>query len=241
MGYEPYFDYSYDFGAMDNPSVFGVIFLVMMGIYALVFLYAIVAHVLGSLGIYTIAVRREIKHPWLAWLPCGNLWILGSIADQYQYVSLGQVKNRRKVLLGLQIANVVLVLAMLSSYVYIVVEALIRAGGDPNLFDQEAMIASSLVIMLIVLAIYVLSMITMVFRYISLYNLYASCLPSGKTVFILLSIFLSFTEPFLVFACRKKDDGMPPRKTETPREIPETAPIPEETPAEEAVPAGTEE
>lgn len=247
MGYG--FDYGFDYGygydyGMSMPQVSnaaGTVFLALLGVYFLLFLYGIAAYVMGSLGHYTIAERRGIKHPWLAWLPYGNLWILGSIADQYQYVSLGQVKSSRKVLLGLEIAKGVLGLGMIVLYVKMLVDILINAGGNVELLNEESMIAILLGFVVMILAAWVLSIILIVFRYIALYHLFGSCRPNCQVAFILLSILLSFTEPFLVFACRKKDGGMPPRKAqpvyeEPVRSIPQPVVEPVvEVPAEEQV------
>ena len=43
----------------------------------------IASYVMTSLSVYTIAKRREINNPWLAWIPVANYWIVGSIADDY--------------------------------------------------------------------------------------------------------------------------------------------------------------
>lgn len=76
-------------------------------------LLAIASYVLMALGLYTVAKRRGIHKAWLAWIPVANVWLLGCISDQYRQVAKGQVKNRRKLLLTLQI--VVVVLAILVS------------------------------------------------------------------------------------------------------------------------------
>ena len=72
----------------------------------------IVVYVLQALALYTIAQRRGIKKAWLAWIPLVNVWILGSLSDQYQYVVKRQVKNKRKILLGLNIAILALSLVI---------------------------------------------------------------------------------------------------------------------------------
>ena len=46
--------------------------------------WKIAAYVLTSLALYAIAERRGLKNAWMAWLPVLNLWILGSISDQYR-------------------------------------------------------------------------------------------------------------------------------------------------------------
>lgn len=247
-GYDYGFDYGYgyDYG-MAVPQVgnaVGTVFLALLGVYFLVFIYSIAAYVMGSLGHYTIAERRGIKHPWLAWLPYGNLWILGSIADQYQYVSMGQVKNSRKVMLGLEIARGVLTLGAFALYIKMIVDMVSAGFTNPEMMNVEMFIAPLVAIGLIGIAIGILNIILMVFRYIALYHLFGSCRPNCQVAFILLSILLSFTEPFLVFACRKKDGGMPPRKAqpvyeEPVRSIPQpvvepVAPV-DEIPAEEQV------
>lgn len=65
-------------------------------------------YVLMALGLYTIAKRRGINKPWLAWVPVGNFWLLGCISDQYRHVARGQVKNKRKSMLILMIVMLVL-------------------------------------------------------------------------------------------------------------------------------------
>ena len=44
---------------------------------------AVVMYVFQSLGLYTMAKRRGIKCYGLAWVPIGNLWIMGKLADQF--------------------------------------------------------------------------------------------------------------------------------------------------------------
>lgn len=207
MSYDPYAYYGYYGSAAAETGSAAVIMLVLLGVYyLLIFAVAIGAYVLQSIGMYTIAQRRGIRHPWLAWVPVGNMWILGSISDQYQYVTQGKVRNRRKLLLGLEIALVALALAICGVAVYAAVQT-IMAGGDATYA-----LTGGLGLVLLWLVMFVLAIILAVFQYVCLYNLYASCEPGNKTVYLLLSIFVGVTLPILVFVCRKKDLGMPPRR-----------------------------
>lgn len=72
----------------------------------------LVAYVLMAVGLYTIAKRRGIRNPWLAWIPVANSWLLGCISDQYQYVAKGRNKSRRKMLLILTIIVELLSIAL---------------------------------------------------------------------------------------------------------------------------------
>ena len=64
---------------------------------------SLVTYVLMAVGLYSVAKRRGIRNPWLAWIPLVNVWVLGCISDQYRYVAKGQNKSKRKVLLTLSI------------------------------------------------------------------------------------------------------------------------------------------
>ena len=61
-----------------------------------------VSSIFAAIGFYSIAKRRGILRPWLAWLPVGQNWIVGSISDHYQLEINYRTKNKRKVLLCLQ-------------------------------------------------------------------------------------------------------------------------------------------
>ena len=71
-------------------------------------LLGILSYVLTALALYTIARRRGISNPWLAWLPVADTWLLGSLSDQYRYVARGQEKHKRIWLLALNIAMVLM-------------------------------------------------------------------------------------------------------------------------------------
>ena len=77
------------------------------------FVVSIAIYVLQALGLYTIANRRGIQNPWLAWIPLGAVWILGSIHDDYM-ARRGQKKKLRVAILALYIAIVVLSAAVLT-------------------------------------------------------------------------------------------------------------------------------
>lgn len=223
MGFGNSFD-SFDPGmdafegaAMGIGGFFAVFFLVF---YLLMFAYAIITYVLMALGMHSIAKRRGIRHPWLSWLPLGDLWILGSISDQYQYVAKGKVRSRRKVLLGLAIAGMCLLFLMMIGLIVGTVGMIASEAGSEAVFG--IVLAAAL---LQYVAIFVLAIISVVFQYIALYDLYASCNPDNAVLFLVLSIFLGIA-PFFVFFNRGKDLGMPPRKElESPVVEPVVGPV----------------
>lgn len=180
------------------------------------------SYILQSIGFYTIAKRRGIHHPWLAWLPVGDAWILGCISDQYQYVVKGRENNKRKALLILNILMAV-------SYVVLFVLCGLLLGQV--LFYDDSMLAvdhtamfnmmgTALGMTAMFLVSGGLSIAVAVIQYFALYDLYSSCNPRNRVMYLLLSIFVSVALPVFVFICRNKDLGMPPRKPEMiPEEI----------------------
>ena len=199
----------YEFEQMMEGLDEDIAFLVLgiAGVVALVAgLIAVVGYVFQSVGLYSIAKNRGLANPWLAWLPIGNYWIAGSIADQYQYVVNGQVKNRRKILLILSIAGMV-VSSVASSMVG---GGFVLTTGDITAEKLAALGAVGTVFDLIISA---LELATFVFWQICLYDLYTSCNPKNNVLFLVLGIIFGVTIPYFIFFNRKKELGMPPRKT----------------------------
>lgn len=191
------------------------------------FALSVTSYILMSLGLYTIAQRREINHPWMAWIPVLNLWILGSIADQYQYVVKNKVRSRRKVLIGVSIATAVCAVVMFGMLISLIVSLVMNGEALNYMSEYEVMnlVLPRLLGSLGVLGIMgILAIISTVFQYVALHDLYSSCDPANKTVFLVLSILFSVVMPFFVFACRKKDFGMPPRVQPAYQPIPQMQP-----------------
>ena len=191
-------------------GVVGVIAIIYLMVLLLTAVWSVAVYVLQSLSLYTIAGRRGIRNPWLAWIPLGNLWIMGSISDQYRYVTKGEIKNRRKLLLGLSIGLV----AVYVGWVFSMIMSIILSEGVG--VGAAAAVACAV---LGALALSALAIVLTVFQYITYYDLFKSCDSNNAVLYLVLSIIFPVTLPFFVFACRKKDLGMPPRKQPAPQQV----------------------
>ena len=204
MGYG--YDYGYDYGyGADIASealagTLGFLAVFLLAIYFIAFAIGVAGYVFSSLGLYNIAKRRGIHNPWLAWLPIGNVWIQGCISDQYQYVAKGKKTGRRKILLGLSLAAVAL------AGVYGVLQ--IGSAVAMSIGEGAATGATFAGAILVWLVIMLLAVISMVFQYITMYDLYCSCDPDSSVVYLVLSILVNIG-PIFYFICRNKDLGMP--------------------------------
>ena len=195
----------------------------------------LLVYILQAWALYTIAERRGINKPWLAWVPVVNVWILGSISDQYQYVVKKQVKNKRKVLLGLNIAFNVIIIIFAIAVICLAVNGLLAL--DPPM-DESITIAPTngaeffqnviLVLAiagLVTLPLWVMLIIYIVFSYMALYDVFCSCEPKNSTLYLVLSlvgnVVVDGARCIFLMLCKDKDLGMPPRKPEVVEEAPE--------------------
>ena len=184
--------------------------------------------VFRAISIYKIARRRGISNAWLAWVPVCSEWILGSVADQYQYVVKGRVKNRRLplfllsvILLGLRIAGAALSISTVTS----VIRFVLTGAGFPDV--------GRLVLLAVASTVQTGGMIAcLVIRGFVMYDVYTSCTSRNNVLFLVLGLLFRVLEPVFLFACRNKEEGMPPRRDVLAREEAEAV-VEAEVPVEE--------
>lgn len=179
-------------------------------------IFGIVSYVLTSMALYTMAQRRQISHAWLAWVPVFNCWIIGSLSDQYRYVAKGQIKSKRKVLLILNILEMVLTACILVVSISVVVDLLDVVGYSSNYYSLTSLLEPLLGIAGLGMLLAGIGIAATVFRFMALYDVYVSVDPANAVLFLVLSILVHIVEPFFLFFNRDKDAGMPPRR-ETPQ------------------------
>lgn len=180
-------------------ELFQIFMSILMAMPSLLFRVAL--YVLSAVAIYGIARRRGLKKPWLAWIPVVNVWLLGSLSDQYQYVVRRNNTSRRKWLLVLNLIKPVLMGLVIGFGMY----AMVPVGYGVHW--QDAMVAAGFALPLAAVAVAV-----SVIRYIALFDVYRSLDPDNAVLFLVLSICFGVTEPFFLFFNRDKDVGMPPRR-----------------------------
>ena len=194
----------------------------LTGVFAAVMICALVVRlalfIFRAFSLHKIARRRGIHNAWLAWVPvCGD-WIVGSVADQYQYVVKGRIANRRLPLFLLHVAvmGLRIVASALSISVLTAILRMMLAGvGYPN---------SGLVVGLTVISgvQFMATIAYLVIRCFVTYDLYASCTSRYNIPFLVLGLLFRVLEPFFFFICRNMEEGMPPRRDEPAFEESET-------------------
>ena len=172
-----------------------------------------ISYVLSALALYTLAQRRGIPHGWMAWVPVLNVWVLGSLSDQYRYVSRGECRSKRKTLLILRILKTVFGLVVLGAGLVLTVGIMGVFLGE---FTKEAVLrwvmGPSAGVLALGVPLLGITVAYLIIQYMALYDVFLSCDPQNAVLFLVLSIFVGVTKPFFLFACRGKDYGMPPRR-----------------------------
>ena len=196
-------------------SVFAVLYLFfcMIALCALLAVYrayVIVAYILEGKALSAIARRRGIEKPWLAWVPVAKFWLLGAISDQYRYVVHGQERNRRKLLLWLDIALVAVSTVFSTCLEIWAVATVLSAVQAPEAAMASYWIGVAVIYLCLFLLIGAAAVVS-VFQYMACYDLFRSSEPKKSLVYLLVSIFTTYPLPFFVYSCRNKDLGMPPR------------------------------
>jgi hypothetical protein len=83
-------------------------FFAILGIFLLVpLLIGIGIYVLMAVGLYGMAMNKRLENPWLAWIPIGNLYILGKLIPELK-ISSYVIPSHEMVLPAVAILNLFL-------------------------------------------------------------------------------------------------------------------------------------
>lgn len=211
----------------------------------LIVLINIVLYVLKSLGLYTIAKRRGIACPWLAWLPVGCEWVTASLADQYRKVTSGKATIRRFIIVVLAVISIGLTcfttttIGNRSEELTELAEYAEEYGADMDeehalefmteVFEELSEILGG--VTLVAALSSVIALASNVYWFVCAGDVYASCCPKNGTMMLVLSFFMPILAPFFFFCNKEKDAGMVPVSKPQPQYV---APVEPAAPVYEA-------
>ena len=150
-----------------------------------------------------------------------DVWLLGSLSDQYQYVVRGRNLSKRKSLLVLGILSFVLGIAVIILAISLLTQLVLAAmQGVSEEYLLDLIMGPLLSMLGLCLPMAGIGIAYTILYYMALYDVYKSLDPSNCVLYLVLSILIDdVTRPFFLFFNRNKDGGMPPRKQE-PAAIP---------------------
>ena len=177
-------------------------------------------YVFSSLGLYSHAKRHNISNPWLAWLPVGNYWVSGKLADLATANKPGKKMNYTKWLMGLSIGLFGTVIVYLIAVFGMVGSIFGNAvlGADPDAMFGSMFIWIA-VIMLFAFLLYGVSIAVLVIWSIGMYHVYLMYCTKGVSVAFAILGGLFGLHGIFLFAIRNKPllpPQVPPFYTNVP-------------------------
>lgn len=179
---------------------------VLILVYLLLMGFLILNYVFQSLSLHTLARRRGIANPWLAWIPFGDSWIIGALARDYDKQK-GISRRWDKILLILSIVGIAMFsIIYIAFFVYLIINmaTLDSAGityGEDIAFE---MLGGILVFYVLLIASAVVMSAVTALTYICLYKIFESTVPEKALKYFLIHLLVPFAAPFCLFACRNK-------------------------------------
>jgi len=204
-----YYDYGTTLPATSSTSsdlLVSFIPLIVLGVLLLVFaIYYIFAYVMQAISLQTIARRRGIANPWLAWIPYATNWILGAIVRDYDKRN-GINRRWDKILLIMSIAlEVFSIVTIVGMYAVFIAIALLSA-----VFLSSAEILS-IILVVLVIVIYALYILLIVFASafstivtVCVFKLFESTVQDKALKYFLIYLLVPFAAPICLFMCRNK-------------------------------------
>lgn len=181
--------------------------IVLFAFLFVLLIFSVVAYVFQGIGIMKMHEKLGLKNGWLAFVPYGNFFAIGKVAEQYVKANGKKSAKFSIIILVCGIINVIMSIFsnVLSSLTKIIPEVV---PEGPALLILIGLLFLSLFV--IAFAIFYC-----IIFYTALWRIFAIFSNGKATLFLVLSIFLPL-QPFLIFAIRNNE----PLNVEVTMEVP---------------------
>lgn len=189
-----------------NESIATGVLIILFFVYLVILGIGIASYILQSLALHTLSKRRGIANPWLAWLPFGNYWIIGSLARDYDKQK-GIHRRWDTVLLVLSLVGFALFLAV---YIALIVFIIVNAVNEDMYAEayNEVLISNMLGALLVFYIMLIVALVGMMalqaLVYVCIYKIFESTVPKESLKYFLIYLLVPFAAPICLFICRNK-------------------------------------
>lgn len=165
---------------------------------------SVASYIMTSYSFYTLAKRRNIKNPWLAWIPEAQYWTLGCLANAYDCKN-GYDRKWQTVLITLRIIiwavtllamGILLILMLRMNMLYGTVDDFSMTSGIED-------VALALYTILLAVA-FVVNLLWAFMNAICVYKVFESTVPDRALRYILLYFLVPFAAPVCLVKCKDK-------------------------------------
>ena len=184
--------------------------LILLGVFLFfVLILAVVTIIFQGIGIMKMHEKLGLKGGWMAFVPLLNSYALGKVAEQY---IKQDGKKSAKFSVILLVGNIInMGFAMCSGFL----SGISGATGSLGL-SNEILTVFSLINLALSLIYLAYTFIYTVVVYVALWRVFAIFNNQSATLFLVLSLFIGFVQPFLIFAIRNNEPCCVEIKKEVP-------------------------
>lgn len=181
-----------------------VFFLVYIGVLLLITAGATVISALQAIGVHHLSEKMKLNRPWYAFLPILNVFAIGRLGDEC-VKPLGK-KKLAKAMVVMNIVVLVLALVLVFFAMNLGFDAAIAEETYMNsIEDNTSLWGSVIALVLVLLAVFAMSIVYIVLYYISLWRIYSSFDRTNAVLYIVLSVLFDFLPAIFLFVIRKKE------------------------------------
>ena len=181
-----------------------VIILIALFAIFISFAVAIVTYIFTALSMQTIAKKRGIDKAFFAWIPVANSWLMGKIADDVNLCRRNKKTNFARNILILMIVFY----AIYFFYFFCEFFSTFLAFSAPHsvsaVFGAIAILFSFIY--------FGVAIAQSVYAYMAMYRIYYGYAEEHATLYLVLSILVPISTPFLLFSIRNRE-LLPPDPT----------------------------
>ena len=190
----------------------GAVILVLV-LYLLLLGIGIASYVLQGIGLYDLGKKRQLKNPWLAWIPAANLWALGAVVDSY--AAQHGIKRRWRwlmlIFLGIAIVCYVLLFAVMFSTIFMM--ELRGTVPDPTVI--WGMVGG---IFAVYLPLILSTMALGVCQIVCMYKAFEETVPEKAVKYMLLSVLVPLAYGICLIRCARQAQPVAEERPALPEE-----------------------
>ncbi len=188
----------------------GLAFIIIY--FVVIFGISITMYLFEAFGIYRMGQRLGFKNAWLAFVPIANMYAFGKVAEQYVKNDGKPSAKFSKILLTLNIVLFVFAILFIVGIIVIVIINMGMFAVSEEFGDSTAILTMVIPIVLGYLVFIGLAIAQSVVYYIALWRIFAIFDNNNATLFLVLSIFISFLYPIFLFVLRNKEPKLTPQE-----------------------------
>lgn len=173
----------------------------VLTVYLLAIAITVASYILTSLSLYTLAKRRGVQHPGLAWVPVANYWLIGSLANEIDAQN-GHQRTWNKTLLTLSLTAIA---GVVVSYISIIVIAVVYTFSLNYIDWSEDVFLSLLLVFYVLLVLAMIVAVALsICTAICIYKIFESTVPEKAVKYLLLYILVPLAGGICLFKARNQ-------------------------------------